>query len=171
MIDEAYIHLSKDAVVCSDMVAQDKDVIVLRTFSKIYGMAGLRAGAAYARPDILAKITQFSAGAMPITAMAAATASVNSKTLVPERRKIIGDIREDTFSWLTSKNVEFIPSQSNCFMVNVKRPGMEFYKDMASQKVYIGRVWPVWANWVRITVGSKDDMAKFKQAFAKSYNV
>lgn len=171
MIDEAYIHLSKDAVMCSDLVAQDKDVIVLRTFSKIYGMAGLRAGAAYARPDILEKITQFSAGAMPITAMAAATASVNSKTLVPERRKIIGDIREDTFSWLTSKNVEFIPSQSNCFMMNVKRPGMEFYKDMAAQKVYIGRVWPVWANWVRVTVGSKDDMTKFKQAFAKSYNV
>ncbi len=170
MIDEAYIHISKDAVMCSDMVAQDKDVIVLRTFSKIYGMAGLRAGAAFARPDILEKLTQYSAGAMPITAMAAATASVNSKTLIPERRKIIGDIREDTFSWLTSKNVDFIPSQSNCFMINVKRPGMEFYKDMAAQRVYIGRVWPVWANWVRVTVGSKDDMAKFKQAFAKSYN-
>jgi histidinol-phosphate aminotransferase len=171
MIDEAYIHISKDAVPCADMVAQDKDVIVLRTFSKIYGMAGLRAGAAYARPDILEKVTQFSAGAMPITSMAAATASVKSKTLVPERRKIIGDIREDTFGWLSAKNVEFIPSQSNCFMVNVKRPGMQFYKDMAAQDVYIGRVWPVWANWVRVTVGSKDDMAKFKQAFAKAYNV
>lgn len=171
LIDEAYIHISKDAVMCSDMVAQDKDVIVLRTFSKIYGMAGLRAGAAFARPDILEKLTQFSAGAMPITAMAAATASVNSKTLIPERRKIIGDIREDTFSYLTSKNVEFIPSQSNCFMMNVKRPGMEFYKDMAADKVFIGRVWPVWANWVRVTVGSKDDMAKFKQAFVKAYSV
>jgi histidinol-phosphate aminotransferase len=171
MIDEAYIHISKDAVMCTDLVAQDKDVIVLRTFSKIYGMAGLRAGAAFAKPEILEKISQFSAGAMPITAMAAATASVNSKTLIPERRKIMTDIREDTFSWLTSKNVEFIPSQSNCFMINVKRPGMDFYKDMAAEKVYIGRVWPVWPNWVRVTVGSKEDMAKFKQAFAKSYNV
>ncbi len=156
---------------CSDLVAQDKDVLVLRTFSKIYGMAGLRAGAAFARPDILEKITQFSAGAMPITAMAAATASVNSKTLVAERRKVITDIRDDTFSFLTSKNVEFIPSQSNCFMIDVNRPGMQFYKDMAAQKVYIGRVWPVWSNWVRVTIGSKDDMAKFKEAFPKAYNV
>ncbi|MCU1294525.1 MAG: aminotransferase [Bryobacterales bacterium] len=171
MIDEAYIHISKDAVPCADLVAQDKDVIVLRTFSKLYGMAGMRAGAAFARPDLLERLSQFSAGAMPVTAMAAAIASVKSKTLIPERRKVMGDIREDTFSWLTSRNVEFIPSQSNCFMINVKRPGMDFYKDMAAEKVYIGRVWPVWPNWVRVTVGSKEDMAKFKQAFAKTYNV
>ena len=170
MIDEAYIHLSKDAVPCSDMVAAGKDVVILRTFSKIYGMAGLRAGAAFARPDLLEKISSYSAGAMPITAMVGATASIRSKTLVPERRKIITDIREDTFDWLTSKNVEFIRSENNCFMMNVKRSGKDFYRDMAAQKVYIGRVWPVWPNWVRVTVGSKDDMSKFKDAFAKCYS-
>lgn len=171
MIDEAYIHISKNAVPCVDMVAAGKDVIILRTFSKIYGMAGLRAGAAFARPDLLEKISPYSAGAMPITAMVGAIASLNSKTLVPERRKIIGDIREDTFSWLTAKNVEFIPSESNCFMVNVRRSGKDFYRDMAAQKVYVGRMWPVWPTWVRITVGSRDDMAKFKDAFSKCYNV
>jgi histidinol-phosphate aminotransferase len=170
MIDEAYIHISKNAVKCSDMVAAGQDVLILRTFSKIYGMAGLRAGAAFARPDLLEKITPFSSGAMPITAMVGATASIRSKTLVPERRKTMADIREDTFSWLTSKKVEFIPSESNCFMINVKRPGAGFYREMAAQKVYIGRVWPVWPNWVRVTVGSKDDMAKFKEAFVKCYN-
>ena len=170
LIDEAYIHISKSAVPCSDMVAAGKDVVVLRTFSKIYGMAGLRAGAAFARPDLLQKLTSYSAGAMPVTAMAGATASVKSKTLIPQRRQVIGDIREDTFNWLTGKNVEFIPSESNCFMINVKRPGAEFYKEMAAQKVYIGRVWPVWPEWVRVTVGSKDDMAKFKTAFERSYN-
>ena len=56
MIDEAYIHISKNAVRCNDMVAADQDVMVLRTFSKLYGMAGLRAGAAFARPDLLEKI-------------------------------------------------------------------------------------------------------------------
>lgn len=170
MIDEAYIHISKDAVPCVDMAAQDKDVIILRTFSKLYGMAGLRAGAAIARPDLLAKVRPYSAGAMPITAMVGATASVRSKGLIAQRRKIIADIREDTYNWLTSRNVEFVPGQSNCFMINVKRPGKEFYQAMAAQKVYIGRVWPVWPNWVRVTVGSKDDMAKFKQAFAQCYN-
>jgi histidinol-phosphate aminotransferase len=107
---------------------------------------------------------------MPITAMAGAVASLKVKNLVPERRKINADIREDTFSWLASKNVEFIPSETNCFMVNVKRPGKEFFKDMAQQKVYVGRTWPAWPSWVRVTVGTQDEMAKFKQAFAKCYN-
>lgn len=170
MIDEAYIHISKNAVPCTDLAAQDKDVVILRTFSKLYGMAGLRAGAAIARPDLLEKIRPYSAGAMPITAMVGATASLKVKNLVPERRKIMGDVREDVFSWLSAKNVEFIPSESNCFMINVKRPGKEFYADMAAQKVYIGRVWPVWPTWVRVTVGTSDDMAKFKDAFSKAYN-
>lgn len=170
MIDEAYIHISKNAVPCTDMVAQDKDVIILRTFSKLYGMAGLRAGAAIARPDLLEKIRPYSAGAMPITAMVGATASLKTKTLVAERRKIMGDTREDVFSWLTAKNVHFIPSESNCFMVDVKRSGKDFYTDMAAQNVYIGRVWPVWPNWVRVTVGTREEMAKFKEAFAKVYN-
>lgn len=171
MIDEAYIHLSKNAVPCTDMVSQGKDVIILRTFSKIYGMAGLRAGAALGRPDLLQKTRAWSAGMMPITGMVGATASLKVKNLAPERRKIIGDIREDTFSFLTAQNVEFIPSESNCFMMNVKRNGKAFAADMAQDKVYIGRAWPVWPNWVRVTVGSKDDMSKFKAAFTKCYSV
>jgi histidinol-phosphate aminotransferase len=167
MIDEAYIHISKTAVPCSDMVAAGKDVIVLRTFSKLYGMAGLRAGAAFARPDIIEKFKPWGAGMMPITGMVGATASLKVRSLVPERRKYMGDVREDVFSYLTAKNVEFIPSESNCFMLNAKRPGGEFGKAMADQKVYIGRVWKAWPNWVRVTVGDKSDMAAFKKAFDK----
>ena len=167
MIDEAYIHISKDAVPCIDMAAQDKDVIVLRTFSKLYGMAGLRAGAAIARPDLLEKIKTYTAGAMPITSMVGATASVKSKTVIPQRRKIYSDVREDTYSWLTARNVEFVPGQTNCFMLNAKRPGKQFFEAMAARKVYIGRVWPVWPNWVRVTVGTQAEMDRFKTAFSK----
>jgi histidinol-phosphate/aromatic aminotransferase/cobyric acid decarboxylase-like protein len=170
LIDEAYTHLSKNAVPCIDLVSKGKDVIVLRTFSKLYGMAGLRAGAALGRPDLLQKINAWSAGMMPITGMVGATASLRVRNLVAERRKAMGDIREDTFSWLTAQNVEFIPSETNCFMINVKRNGKEFGKNMAAEKVYIGRPWPVWPNWVRVTVGSRDDMAKFKIAFTKVYS-
>ena len=134
-------------------------------------MAGLRAGAMIGRPDLLAKIRPYSAGAMPITAMVAATASLKSKDLIATRRKIIGDIRDDTFSFLTSQNVEFIPSESNCFMMNVKQPVAQFSKAMIAEHVYVGRPWPVWATWVRVTVGSKEDMARFKTAFAKAYNI
>ena len=170
MVDEAYIQISKNAASVTDLVVKDKDVVILRTFSKIYGMAGLRAGAAFARPDLLAKVSGWSASPMPITGMVGATASLKNKNLVPERRKIMGDIREDTFAFLTATNVEFIPSESNCFMMNVKRSGRAFYTDMAAQKVYVGRAWPVWPEWVRVSVGTREEMAKFKEAFVKVNN-
>src|SRR6516225_9959771 len=65
LLDEAYTHIS-GAPFNSDLVAAGKDIIILRTFSKIYGMAGLRAGAALARPDLLQKFVPYSAGAMPV---------------------------------------------------------------------------------------------------------
>jgi len=167
MIDEAYTHIS-GAPFNTDLVAADKDVVILRTFSKIYGMAGLRAGAAIARPDLLAKIVGFSPnGMMPITAMAAASASLESKTLVPERRKLIGDVREDVLGFLEKHNFKYVPSVSNCFMVDVKRPGREVFNAMIAEKVVIGRTWPAWPNYVRVTVGTQDEMNKFKAAFLK----
>ena len=55
------------------------------------------------------------------------------------------------------------------FMINVKRPGQEFADHMAAQKVMIGRVWKAWPNWVRVTVGTREEMAKFKDACLKCY--
>ncbi len=168
MIDEAYTHIAGADLFNTNLVAADKDVIVLRTFSKIYGMAGLRAGAAIARPDILTKIVGFSPnGMMPITAMAAASASLQSKTLVPERRKSIGEVREDTLAFLEKHNFKCVPSVSNCFMVDVRRPGGEVQRALVQEKVVIGRVWPAWPNHVRVTVGTPDEMNKFKAAFLK----
>jgi histidinol-phosphate aminotransferase len=167
MVDEAYIHLAGGASTMVDMAGKDKDIIVLRTFSKLYGMAGLRAGAAIGRPDLLEKIMPYSAGALPVTAMVGANASLKVKTLVPERRKIIQDVREDVLSFLDKHNFHYVPSVSNKFMVDVKRPGREVIDAMAKQKVYIGRVWPSWPTYVRVSIGTRDDMAKFKTAFLK----
>ena len=169
MIDEAYTHIS-DAPFNADLVAKDKDVVVLRTFSKIYGMAGLRAGAAIARPDLIDKLGGFSAGMLPITGMAAASASLQVKTLIPERRQKIGAVREDTFNFLEKNKFTYVPSVSNCFMIDVKRPGKQVQDAMVKEKVYIGRVWPVWPNHVRITVGTADEMKKFQTAFLKVMN-
>ena len=166
MIDEAYTHIA-GAPFHTDMVAADKDVIVLRTFSKIYGMAGLRAGAAIARPDLLQKVSNFSSTMMPITGMAAASASLQVKSLIPERRKYMADVREDVFGFLEKHKVTFVPSVSNCFMIDVKRPGGQIVKAMADEKVYIGRVWAVWPNHVRVSVGTPEEMSKFKSAFLK----
>lgn len=166
MIDEAYTHLS-EAPFNSAMVAADKDVVILRTFSKIYGMAGLRAGAALARPDLQDKISGFSSTMMPITGMAAASASLEVKNLVPERRKLIANVRNDTFAFLEKHGFTYVPSVSNCFMVDVKRPGNQIVTAMRSEKVFIGRVWQSWPNHVRVTVGTADEMKKFQAAFLK----
>jgi histidinol-phosphate aminotransferase len=167
LLDEAYIHISHTAVPATYLVAQDKDLIILRTFSKLYGMAGLRAGAAIARPDLLAKIRYFGTGPLPAAGMAGATASLRARNVVPERRKIIRDIREDVFAWLDSRRFSFVPSESNKFMVDVKRPGDEIVRAMAAERVYIGRIWPAWPTHVRVTVGTREEMARFKEAFAK----
>ena len=148
------------------MVAADKDVIILRTFSKIYGMAGLRCGFAIAKPELLTKVVNFNGwNSMPVTSVTAAKASLMDKNLIPERKKTIADIRTETFTWLSANNYEFIPSVSNCFMVNTKRPGKSVQDAMAAKNVYIGRVWPVMPTWVRVTVGTKSDMQAFQVAF------
>ena len=165
LADEAYIHFS-DAPSAIDLVKADKDVILLRTFSKIYGMAGLRCGLAIARPDLLARIDQYAGwNAMPITAVAAATASLRDPRLVSERKRINGSIREDTFHWFDQHGYSYIPSQSNCFMLDTKRPAKQVIDGMAHQNVYIGRIWPALPTHVRITVGTQDEMARFQTAF------
>jgi histidinol-phosphate aminotransferase len=166
MIDEAYTHIA-GAPFNTDLVAKDKDVIILRTFSKIYGMAGIRAGAAIARPDLLEKIKPWSSGALPVTGMAAAAASLKSKTVVPERRKIIAGVREDTFAFLDRHKFKYVPSVSNKFMVDVKRPAREVIAAMAAEKVYIGRPWDAWPTHVRVSIGTQEEMNKFKAAFLK----
>jgi histidinol-phosphate aminotransferase len=166
MIDEAYYHLAGISP-CTDMVAADKDVIVLRTFSKNYGLAGIRAGAAIGRPDLLEKMGAFMAGALPTTAMGAANASLKVKTLIPERREKIKIIREDTLAFLDKHGFKTVTSVSNKFMVDTKRPAQDVIMAMRKEKVYIGRPWPVWPTYVRVTVGTQDDMNKFKSAFLK----
>ena len=169
LVDEAYIHLS-DAGSVIDQVAAGKDLIILRTFSKIYGLAGIRCGFALGRPDLLAKLIPFGQNAMPITGSAAANASLLDEELVPTRKKIIADIRNETFAWLKTNNYKFIPSQSNCFMIDTGRNGQSVIAAMRTKNIYIGRTWPIWPSYVRVTVGTSEEMAKFQAAFKDVMN-
>jgi histidinol-phosphate aminotransferase len=170
LVDEAYIHFS-DGTTAMDLVKADKDVIVLRTFSKTYGMAGLRCGFAVAKPDLQEKIGGYGGwNAMPITAVAAATASLKDAQLVPERKRINAVVREQTFQWLDKNGYAYIPSQSNCFMLDTKHVAKDVIAAMAKQSVFIGRVWPVMPTWVRITVGTQPEMERFQAAFQRVMN-
>ena len=166
LLDEAYIHFS-DEMPGSDLVAKGKDVVVLRTFSKAYGMAGIRAGMAMGRPDLLAKLRPYGAGMLPITGLVAATTSIKVKNLVAERRAINAQVRGDVLEFLEKKKVKYIPSVSNKFMMETGRPGGELTQALAAEKIFIGRTWPVWPTMVRVTIGTQAEMDKFKVALNK----
>ncbi len=165
LVDEAYIHFA-DVPSVVDLVAQGKEVIVLRTFSKIYGMAGIRCGLALGRPDLLQKLQRYGMNPLPITAVAAAHASLDDGTLIETRRKINTDVRSSTFAWLDANGWRYTPGVSNCFMIDTGVPAKQVIDAMQARNVYIGRVWPAVPNHVRISVGTPAEMAQFQTAFA-----
>jgi histidinol-phosphate aminotransferase len=165
LIDEAYIHLS-DATPSIDLVKAGKDVIILRTFSKLYGMAGLRLGCVIGRPELIKKLIPLGGEPLaPITAVAAGKASLLETGLVATRKKLIGDIRRETFAWLKEDGYSFTPSESNCFMLNVRRPNTEVIAALAAKDMFIGRPWKAWPHHVRITVGTREEMQAFRKDF------
>ena len=167
LVDEAYIHFC-DAPSTIDLVASGHDLIVLRTFSKLYGMAGLRCGLAIGRPDLMQRLEDYGGGnPMPVTAVAAASASLKDTQLVAERKRINAEIREETFQWLDRNGYSYIPSVSNCFMLDTKRPAKEVIAAMAQQNVFIGRIWPLMPTYTRITVGTREEMNQFQVALQK----
>jgi histidinol-phosphate aminotransferase len=164
LVDEAYIHFS-DAESVIDLVAKDKDLVVIRTFSKIYAMGGLRFGYAVGRPDLLAKLHVYGVNFMATTAVQCAKVQLNDKGLIPLRKQMIAENRARTLDFLRKAGYTVTPSQTNCFMVDTKRTGRNVATALAHQNVMIGRSWAVWPTWVRVSVGSADDMASFQTAF------
>jgi len=167
LVDEAYIHFC-DAPSSIALVKAGKDVVVLRTFSKLYGMAGLRCGFAIARADLLDKLYNYGgSNFMPVTAVAAASASLQDPALVAERKRINQQVRTATFEWLDRNGYSYIPSVSNCFLLETKHPAKEVIAAMARQNVVIGRAWPSMPTYARITIGTGAEMAQFQEAWQK----
>jgi len=167
LVDEAYLHFS-EAPSTVDLVKAGKDVIVLRTFSKVYGLAGLRCGVVVGRPELVDKVMERGGNNfMPVTAVAAATASLKDPQLVGERRRINASVRQQTFEWFERNGYSYVPSEANHFLVDTKRPGQQVRDAMAKENVLIGRVWPIMPTFVRVTVGTQEEMEKFQAAFQK----
>jgi len=164
LLDEAYIHLC-DEPRGVDMVRAGKNVVVLRTFSKIFGMAGLRAGFAIARKDLLARMTPWNTGAMPATAMAAAHAALGEHELIAARKRANAERRNDLMRFFDAHGFRYTPSVANHLMVDARRPAPEAIAAMKQRNVYVGRPWPVWPTHVRVSIGSAADMERFKTAF------
>ncbi len=172
VIDEAYIHFSGRDNMSTDLVAKDKDVIVLRTFSKIYGMAGLRAGIVYAKPEYQAQLAKFDRGGnLSVATMACAAASLKaSATVIPERVAVYQKNRALAYDQMAKLGVSYIPTVGNFFMMSVKgMTAAQVGNAMAAKKVHLAGAnrWPEWPNHIRVTVGSFDEMTKFNAALAQ----
>ncbi|TQV03994.1 aminotransferase, partial [Xanthomonas perforans] len=167
VVDEAYIHYSNEPSV-ADLVRQRQDLIVLRSFSKLYGMAGLRLGAALAPPGLQTKLAAFGSNPVSVPAMAAGIASLRDPLLVQTRRAENARVREETIAWLKGKGYTCLPSQANCFLLDVKRDASVFADSMQKQGVIVGRSWPIWPKRVRVSVGTEAEMLRFREAFGKA---
>jgi histidinol-phosphate aminotransferase len=170
VIDEAYVHFSGRDNMSTDMVKAGKDVVVLRTFSKLYGMAGLRAGMAYGRPDLLAQLEKFGrARNLSVATMACAAASMKAvPTMMPERIAINKKNRELAFEHMDKLGVTYTPSVANFFMMSVKgMTGPQIGEAMKARKINLaGNRWPEWPNHIRVTVGTYEEMTKFNAALS-----
>lgn len=164
LVDEAYLQYSEQRSVIGQVMQRD-DLIVLRTFSKLYGMAGLRLGVAAAHPDRLRELASLGDNPLPVTALAAGLASLRDPDLIVRRRAENAQVRQATIAWLGKRGFSCVPSEANCFVVDVQREGAAFAAAMAERGVVIGRSWAIWPHRVRVTVGTAAEMERFQTAF------
>ena len=165
LVDEAYTHFA-GVPTASYMVSAGKSVIVMRTFSKIFGMAGMRMGYIMTQPEIIAKLMRYDggmqSGALPLPSLACATASLTASDLIASRRKEMQEARGLALDHLKKRGLTVLPTQANMFMVDWKsRSAKEMQAAFRSQSVEIGRSWPIWPTISRATVGSMSEMSAF----------
>jgi histidinol-phosphate aminotransferase len=172
IVDEAYIHFSESPELKTALpyVRQGKDVIVTRTYSKIYGMAGLRVGFAAARPDIIEKLAPLRMNVIPIVSARAVTAALGEQQkILTERRASMAKTRRELCAWLRDGKIKYIEPQANFIMIDTGRNAKEFIAAMPRMGVAPGRPFPPLDNMLRVTIGTDPEMAKFREVFWKVY--
>jgi histidinol-phosphate aminotransferase len=172
LVDEAYIHFVESPEVKSAIpyVRQGKDVIVARTFSKIYGMAGLRVGFAAAKPEIIQRLAPLQMNVVSYVSAKAVTAALkDSATIVPQRRATLAKTRRELCGWLQERGVKYIEPHANFLMIDTGRNAKEFISKMPTMGVAPGRPFPPLDNMLRVTIGTDAEMAKFRDVFWRVY--
>jgi len=168
LVDEAYFHYadSPDYESVIPLVKDHPNLIVARTFSKIYGMAGLRCGYCVAQPETIKRMHPFQMwDSVNIMALAAASASLDDVDQVNNGRKLTSEAKSFTISELDKIGLKQIPSQANFIMFDCKRPVVPIIKAMKEKNVQVGRLFPALPNHMRLTIGKKSEMEAFVSAF------
>jgi len=168
LVDEAYFHYadSPDYESVIPLVKDHPNLIVARTFSKIYGMAGLRCGYCVAQPETIKKMHGFQMwDSVNIMALAAASASLDDEAQVTNGRKMNSEAKNYTLSELEKMGHKSIPSQANFIMFDCKKPVVPIIKAMKDKNVAVGRLFPAYPNHMRLTIGKHAEMEAFVSAF------
>jgi histidinol-phosphate aminotransferase len=168
LVDEAYFHYadSPDYESAIPFVKQHPNLIVSRTFSKIYGMAGLRCGYCVAQKETIDRMRPNQMwDSVNCMALAAATASLDDSDHVPNGQRLNKEAKTFTTTELEKMGYKCIPSQSNFIMFDCKKPVVPLIKAMKERNVRVGRLFPALPNHMRLTIGKKSEMETFLAAF------
>ena len=168
LIDEAYHHYVESSAYESaiPLIKQYPNLIVARTFSKVYGMAGLRCGYCITHPQLIQRMRVHQTwDSVNIMALVAATASLQDTAHVEEGRRRNGEVRKYLYSELDKSGFKYIPSHANFIMIDLRREVRPIIMAMRERKVEVGRVFQALPNFMRVTIGTRQQMETFVSVF------
>jgi histidinol-phosphate aminotransferase len=166
IVDEAYLDFADlyGVVSASSLIAKNKRIVILRTFSKIHGMAGIRVGYAISHPDISKDIAAATMTSPNIFAVRAARASLGDHAFLTDtRRRILASRRKITRE-LTHLGRPFAVPQGNFVFFDTGMPLARFTELMKDRNILVGRPFPPYDNWCRITIGTEPEVSAFLEA-------
>lgn len=170
-VDEAYLEFLENSEEKSmvSLVQEGKNVIVARTFSKIYGMAGLRVGYIAAQPETLARLNSITRGGMGISypSVYAATAALDDVEFVKKSRKLNTECRNYVMDNLKTMGFDYIPSSTSFVIFPIELDGQEFLGKMQAEGVLVRSFGFMDKKWCRVSMGTMEEMEKFMSAFKK----
>ena len=167
LVDEAYYHYadSSDYESVIPLIKDHPNLIVARTFSKIYGMAGLRCGYCVAQRETIQRMRPHQTwDSVNIMALAAAIASLNDPDQVANGRRLNGETKKFLTGELDRMGYQHIPSQANFMMIDLKRPVRPMIEAISQRGVRVGRAFPALPTHMRVTIGKKAEMETFLSA-------
>ena len=173
LMDEAYFEYATmpgyETMV--PLAIDNPKVVVARTFSKCYGMAGLRIGYAIGHRDTIKKLADWDGtGAINVLGLSAARAAINlPKSFLVEEKARNNAAREFTQKWFRDRGYIPTDSQTNFMFVDIKRPARGFRDFCAKEGVLVGRDFPPYEkSHCRISVGTMEEMQKAVKVFEKA---
>jgi histidinol-phosphate aminotransferase len=167
LVDEAYFHFadSPDYESVIPLVKDYPNLFVARTFSKVYGMAGLRCGYCIAQKKTIDRMRARQMwDSVNIMALAAASASLDDLDHVTNRQRLNTEAKTFTVRELEKLGYQTIPSQANFIMFDCKRPVVPLIQAMKERNVHVGRLFPALPNHMRVTIGKNSEMERFVSA-------